>query len=86
MVKCWCSNPNTNTTGTQVKHGTKTGALPTLIDDVITDHKHYIDNLFSDNWKRIKMNARIKEAGFTKQSGIDITEAVFSIAALEVQQ
>jgi hypothetical protein len=60
-----------------VKNGTNEGALPALIGDVITDQKHYIDNLFADTWKKLKFNARIKGAGFTKRSGIDITEAVF---------
>ena len=60
-----------------MKNGTKGGALPALIGDVITDQKHYIDNLFADTWKKLKFNARIKGAGFTKRSGIDITEAVF---------
>ena len=60
-----------------MKNGTNKGALPALIGDVITDQKHYIDNLFADTWKKLKFNARIKGAGFTKRSGIDITEAVF---------
>ncbi len=60
-----------------MKNGTDVGALPPLIGDVITDQKHYIDNLFADTWKKLKLNARIKAAGFTKRSGIDITEAVF---------
>ena len=60
-----------------MKNGTNEGALPALIGDVITDQKHYIDNLFADTWKKLKFNARIKGAGFTKRSGIDITEAVF---------
>ena len=60
-----------------MKNGTNEGALPALIGDVITDQKHYIDNLCADTWKKVKFNARIKGAGFTKRSGIDITEAVF---------
>ena len=60
-----------------MKNGTNQGALPPLIGDVITDKKHYIDNLFADTWKKLKFNAQIKRAGFTKRSGIDITEAVF---------
>ncbi len=60
-----------------MKNGTNGGALPPLIGDVITDPKHYIDNLFADTWKKLGFNARIKAAGFTKRSGIDITEAVF---------
>ena len=60
-----------------MKNGTNEDALPALIGDVITDQKHYIDNLFADTWKKLRFNARIKGAGFTKRSGIDITEAVF---------
>jgi hypothetical protein len=60
-----------------VKNGTYAGALPALIGDVITDKRHYIDNLFADTWKQLKFTARIKGAGFTKRSGIEITEAVF---------
>jgi len=60
-----------------VKNGINEGALPPLIGDVMTDQKHYIDNLFADTWKKLRLNARIKAAGFTKRSGIDITEAVF---------
>ena len=60
-----------------MKNGTNAGALPALIGDVITDQKHYIDNLFADTWKQLKFNARIKGAGFTKRSGIEITEVVF---------
>ncbi len=60
-----------------MKNGTNEDALPALIGDVIADQKHYIDNLFADTWKKLRFNARIKWAGFTKRSGIDITEAVF---------
>jgi hypothetical protein len=60
-----------------VKNGTNEDALPALIVDVITARKHYIDNLFVDTWKKLRFNTRIKGAGFTKRSGIDITEAVF---------
>ncbi len=60
-----------------MKNSTNEDALPALIGDVITDQKRYIDNLFADTWKTLRFNARIKGAGFTKRSGIDITEAVF---------
>ena len=33
-----------------MKNGTNRGALPPLIGAVITDPKHYIDNLFADTW------------------------------------
>ncbi|MCU7880464.1 MAG: hypothetical protein KZQ60_07970 [Candidatus Thiodiazotropha sp. (ex Lucinoma aequizonata)] len=51
--------------------------MPPLISVVITDSKHFIDNLFADTWKQLKLNSLIRQAGFTKRSGIEITEAVF---------
>jgi len=61
----------------QLKNDTNTDSLPPLISIVMTDSKHYIDNLFADTWKKLKLNSLIKSAGFTKRSGIEITEAVF---------
>ncbi len=60
-----------------MRHATERSVLPALIGDLITDPKHHMDNLFADTWKRLKLNALIKGAGFTKRSGIEITEAVF---------
>ena len=60
-----------------MKNDTNTGDLPPLVSGLVTDSKHYIDNLFADTWKKLKMNALIKGAGFTKRSGINITEVVF---------
>lgn len=60
-----------------MKNGIKTNSLPPLISDVITDSKCYIDNLFADTWKKLKLNSLIKAAGFSKRSGIEITESVF---------
>ncbi len=39
-----------------MKNGTNEDALPALIGDVITDQKHYIDNLFADTWKKLRFN------------------------------
>jgi len=60
-----------------LKNGTNADSLPPLISVVITDSKHYIDNLFADTWKKLKLNSLIRRAGFTKRSGIEVTEAVF---------
>jgi hypothetical protein len=60
-----------------LKNGTKADSLPPLINDVITNSKCYIDNLFADTWKKLKFNTLIKAAGFSKRSGIEITESVF---------
>jgi SRSO17 transposase len=60
-----------------VKNGTNADSLPPLISAVLNDSKHYIDNLFADTWKSLKMNSLIRDAGFTKRSGVGIAEAVF---------
>ncbi len=60
-----------------MNNDTSNAALPSLIGGVLADQKHYIDNLFADTWKALKFNTLLKAAGFTKRSGIQITEAVF---------
>ncbi len=60
-----------------LKNDTNASRLPPLISDVITEPKQYIDNLFADTWKKLNLNSLISRAGFTKRSGIGITEAVF---------
>jgi len=62
---------------TPLKNDINTNGLPPLISAVMADSKHYIDNLFADTWKTLKLNSLIKGAGFTKRSGVEITEAVF---------
>jgi len=56
-----------------LKNGTDADSLPPLVSGIVTDPKHYIDNLFTDTWKKLKMNSLIRGAGFTKRSGIDVT-------------
>jgi len=60
----------------QLKDGTNADGLPPLISAVVTDSKHYIHKqLFADTWKKLKLNSLIRGAGFTKRSGIEVTEA-----------
>jgi hypothetical protein len=59
----------------QLKDGTNADGLPTLISVVMTDSKHYIHNPFADTWKKLRLNSLIRGAGFTKRSGIEVTEA-----------
>jgi len=61
----------------QLKNDTNALGLPPLVGNVLTDSKCYINNLFADTWKTLKMNSLIKNAGFTKRSGIQISETVF---------
>ncbi|MCU7894212.1 MAG: hypothetical protein KZQ63_03525 [Candidatus Thiodiazotropha sp. (ex Lucinoma aequizonata)] len=60
-----------------LKNGTNPDSLAPLISGIVIDSKYYIDNLFADTWKKLKMNSLIKGAGFTKRSGVEVTEAVF---------
>ena len=60
-----------------MNNATNNSALPSLIGGVLTDQKHYIDNLFADTWKRLGVNKLLQTAGFAKRSGIPISEAVF---------
>jgi DDE superfamily endonuclease len=60
-----------------VNNDTKNSAQPELVGNVIKNKNHYIDNLFADTWKALKLNKWLNRAGFKKRSGIDISEAVF---------
>ncbi|MCU7886892.1 MAG: hypothetical protein KZQ59_00535 [Candidatus Thiodiazotropha sp. (ex Lucinoma aequizonata)] len=62
---------------THLKNDTNADSLPPLISGIVIDSKHYIDNLFADTWKKLKMNSLIKGAGFIKRSGVEVTEAMF---------
>lgn len=52
-------------------------ALPSLISEIFNDANQCIDNLFADTWKALNLNTLIKNAGFSKRSGIPISESVF---------
>jgi hypothetical protein len=60
-----------------MNNDTKKSALPSLIGGVLADPQHYIDNLFADTWKALRFNTLLNTAGFTKRSGLQITQAVF---------
>lgn len=60
-----------------MNNDTNKNALPPLIGGLLADKKLYIDNIFADTWKSLKFNTLIRSAGFSKRSGIQITEAVF---------
>lgn len=51
--------------------------LPSQIAGFISDKNIYIDNIFANTWRSMKLNTLINKAGFSKRSGIQITEAVF---------
>ncbi|TCS36712.1 hypothetical protein [Reinekea marinisedimentorum] len=51
--------------------------LPTLISEFFTSPSECFDNIFSESWKSLNMNHHIRRSGFTKRSGLGISEAVF---------
>ncbi len=60
-----------------MKNDIDTINLPPLIGDLVTDSKTWIDNLFADTWKQLKVNGLIQQAGLSKRSGIGIEESVY---------
>ena len=60
-----------------MNHVTSRHPLPSLVAHVLNDGTHYIDNLFASAWKSLNLNRRLEAAGFTKRSGIEVTETVF---------
>lgn len=77
MVKCRFSNPDIKLRKTRMNNDTNRSALPSLIGNVLADQRHYIDNLFADTWKALRFNTLLNAAGFTKRSGLQITQVVF---------
>ena len=60
-----------------MQNRTNSDFLPPLVSDVISDSKHYIDNLFADSWKSLRLNHLLRKAGFKKRSGTGIGETVY---------
>lgn len=60
-----------------MNNDTKSKALPSLVGDLLSEQKHYVDNLFADTWRALRFNTLLKTACFTKRSGIKVHEAVF---------
>lgn len=60
-----------------MNNDTFTKVLPSLVEGVFSDKKLYIDNLFASTWKSLNFKKIITSSGFSKRSGIQITEAVF---------
>ena len=67
-----------------MKNGTKRDCLPPLISDVITDSKHYIDNLFADTWKKLKLNTLIRARRLHQAKRYRDNRSSLSLAAVEM--
>ena len=51
--------------------------LPTLIDSFMANSKQYIDNIFADNWKELKISSVLRQSGFNKRTGCSIGSVVY---------
>jgi len=60
-----------------MKSDTPSRRLPTLISEFFTTPEECFDNVFSASWKSLKLSQLIHKSGFTKRSGLGISEAVF---------
>ena len=65
---------NINITGGQMNNDINHPKLPTLIDSFMANSKQYIDNIFADNWKELKISSVLKQSGFKKRTGCSIDE------------
>lgn len=61
----------------KMNNDTKTRLFPSLIDDVLKQPGHCVDNVFASVWKRLNFNDLIQRSGFKKRSGVPIIDSVF---------
>ncbi len=64
-----------------MNNATDSTALPSQIGDLFKDKKHYIDNIFADTWKSLKVNSQLATAGFSRRSGTRVEEVVFLLTS-----
>ena len=58
-------------------HDTNRRTLPSLVEGAFEPQAPYLDNVFAQAWKDLKLARGIKCAGFRKRSGIAVAETVF---------
>jgi len=51
--------------------------LPPLVADLLNDPVTYIDNIFADGWKRLRINSLMNKAGLTKRTGAQASEVLY---------
>jgi len=51
--------------------------FPSLVDDVLKDPSHCVDNVFASVWKALNFSRLIQRAGFKKRSGVPVVDSVF---------
>ena len=60
-----------------MNHDTNRRALPSLVEGALDGDAPYLDNVFAQAWKQLKVSRGLLGAGFRKRSGIAVTETVF---------
>ena len=60
-----------------MNHDTQCHPLPPLVGPVLTNGRHYIDNLLAGAWKTLRVNQLLVRAGFSKRHGVEVMETVF---------
>ena len=51
--------------------------FPSLIEEVLNHPGQCVDNIFAGIWKSLNVNRLIEQSGFTKRTGLPVTDAVF---------
>jgi len=78
LLKYGCLTTHIKTyTRLTVNSNTNTDQLPPLVADMLHSSKDYIDNLFADTWKELRVELIVSRAGFKKRSGTDIVTVVY---------
>jgi len=57
---------------TRMNNDTKPRLFPNLIDEVLKDPGHCVDNAFAPVWKALNFSRIIQRAGFKKRSGVPV--------------
>ena len=60
-----------------MNHDTNRRALPSLVEGALDGDAPYLDNVFAQAWKQLKVSRGLLGARFRKRSGIAVTETVF---------
>lgn len=60
-----------------MNNDTKRRLFPSLIDDVLKNPRHCVDNVFANVWKTLNFSHLIQRSGFKKRSGVPVSDAVF---------
>ena len=77
VLGCRLLTPNTETRKAHMNPDTPRHPLPPLVGPVLTNGRHYLDNLLASAWKSLHLNQILLRAGFRKRHGLEVTETVF---------